>query len=918
MSIHDDSLFTLLDSAFFTPLERKRRGTEYSAVVAEVLPPPEWSLHSEGMWTHVHPHGWTGIRQGWKLHLSATPANGATVVQRVASVLKQDPAAFKFAADRTFLDLLLAKNWPRESGGKFITIYPASEEQFKRLGHVLTAATTDLDGPYILSDSRIPGSRIVFYRYGEHLPTDTLDARGHREHHLVDPSGKLVEDGRGAHYQLPEWEQDPFGSRSIRVLKSARKEGGKKVVLRDRFEIQGAIKYSNTGGIYRGRDLERDEPVVIRERRPLTGWIDGTTDAVGLLRKEADILRAMDGTGWTPRYVDFFPVWEHHYLVMEEVRAIPLRDFALSRYFGRRGMASPREVFRAFRHVILQLLDGIQAFHARGIILRDLTVFNVLVRPDRSPCFIDLEYAWDRNGDHVHAAGIHTPGYASPAQMRGDPPLEADDFYALGAIVVEMCSMLAPGLALNPPGVLRTAGMMMDEMGLPRALLTVAEGLLQADPAQRWTADDVRRTLAGVRVSDVPRAAGRVDPAILAVETPAGEALLARVEDACEAACAFFEASADPGSTRTLWPGSPEAHRINPVCIQYGACGPVEYMRRVRGSCPDAWLDWIERRAAPADTPPGLYVGLSGVALTLAACGRTESARALLLSAVESPLIETDAGLYHGAAGVGLAALELGTALDDDRLLGAAVRIGAEVERRARRRRRGIVWPGTDGVIPCGLAEGGSGVALFLTYLGACTGEVRYWEVAERALDVEFTQAKRMGGFDYWPNAAGRHARFRSPHVSFGSAGVGTAALRLYACTGDARMLGWAERCARSVTLRWTNKLWQDMGYAGWGETLLDMHAVTGDPAYRDHAARMAEILLATAVETRFGTAFPGGGLHRVAADFGMGMSGIGLFLHRLANPETNRAFFPDHLLPGWGEARGETAGVLVSAGMGW
>jgi hypothetical protein len=298
--------------------------------------------------------------------------------------------------------------------------------------------------------------------------------------------------------------------------------------------------------------------------------------------------------------------------------------------------------------------------------------------------------------------------------------------------------------------------------------------------------------------------------------------------------------------------------------------------------------------------PPGLYVGLSGVAVTLAACGRDASARNLLLAATKSPLLVGNAGLYHGAAGVGVAALELSAALNDAELREAAVRIAAGLERAARRQRRGIAWPDGDKAIRCGLADGGSGISLFFTYMGACTSEERYWDVARRALDFEFSQVKRMAGYDYWPDYAGRQGRYRSPHVSFGSAGVGTAALRLYSCTGEPELRAWTERCARSLSLRWTNKLWQDMGYAGWGETLLDMHTATGEARYGHQAARIVEVLLANQVQTRFGTAFPGGGLHRVAADFGMGTAGIALFLHRLTSPRCQRAFFPDHLLPGW------------------
>jgi lantibiotic modifying enzyme len=221
---------------------------------------------------------------------------------------------------------------------------------------------------------------------------------------------------------------------------------------------------------------------------------------------------------------------------------------------------------------------------------------------------------------------------------------------------------------------------------------------------------------------------------------------------------------------------------------------------------------------------------------------------------------------------------------------------------------------GPDGKIASGLSAGGAGIALFYTYLGAATGQERYLELARKALAFEFAQAIPSAGRLSWPVLAENRDGYSSPHVRFGSAGIGTAAVRLYACTGDPALREWAERCGDALTFRWTNKLWQDLGYAGWGETLLDLHAATGDERWRVHALRMGEAILAHRVPTRLGTAFPGGGLNRVASDYGMGASGIGLFLHRLANGG-HRAFFPDHLLPGWPGAAPVTLSAAPAPG---
>lgn len=895
--MYDHAPLAVLDPEFFVSFDDRPPSPEFRSVVEEVLPPDAWTVVLvQGVWTHVHPRGWTGAGQGWKLHVSTLPHDAASVLRSVAQVLRDDPAAFKFASDGRILDLIHAKNWPREGGAKFITIYPDGDEHFKRLAHALAQATEGRVGPYILSDRRVPGCRTVFYRYGEHVAEQVVDAAGRRVARVAGPDGASASDQRRGYYQHPEWVHDPYGAPKVHRLDQLE---APRITLNGRYEVTGALKYSNVGGIYRAKDLERDEPVIIRERRPYFGWVSRDVDCVALLEKEARILRAMDDTGWTPRYVDAFQLWEHHYLVMEEVRAQDLRGFAASRYMLRGKIASPRRLFSSFRQVILNLARGIEEFHRRGIILRDLSASNVLVRQDRSVCFIDLEFAWERDGGQpfVH---VETAGCASPAQVAGAVPSESDDWYSLGAMVVEMCSFMSGGLRLNPDGILEAAGHAMDEVGLSQVFLEVARGLLEPDPGLRWDGARVRRTLRAVRAGDMAWRAPEPGRTLAPGAAPHALApTVAAAADAATAVCRFFEAAASPGRNDRLWPSSPNLDATNPVSILFGAAGPMEHVRRVRGSCPAPWLDWLEERAVPERCPPGMYLGLAGVALLLDACGREGSARRLLRIAAASPLLASSSDLYSGAAGVALAALAVGIRRGDAQLRETAAWLGDQMAERALRRRRGLAWPNEDGRIACGLAAGGAGIALFYTYLGAVTDQERYWNLARNALAYEFAQGRRRGGYHLWPDAAGRWKRIWSPHVSFGSAGVAMVAARLYTCTADPQVLEWAQRAGETLTFRWTNKLWHDMGYAGWGETLLDLHAATGDPRWRLHAVRMAEAILPAQVQTRLGTAFPGGSLHRVTSDFGMGTAGIALFLHRLAHGG-HRAFLPDHLLSGW------------------
>jgi class III lanthionine synthetase len=130
-----------------------------------------------------------------------------------------------------------------------------------------------------------------------------------------------------------------------------------------------------------------------------------------------------------------------------------------------------------------------------------------------------------------------------------------------------------------------------------------------------------------------------------------------------------------------------------------------------------------------------------------------------------------------------------------------------------------------------------------------------------------------------------------------GSGGVATAAIRLWAITGEEVFAKFARDCARTVSSRYTNKLWQDWGLAGFGELLLDAFTFFRDERYLQSAFYIAEGLLPHRVYRESGIVFPGSDLLKLSCDFGLGSAGIGSFLHRLLNPGTPRFFLLDGLI---------------------
>jgi lantibiotic modifying enzyme len=276
--------------------------------------------------------------------------------------------------------------------------------------------------------------------------------------------------------------------------------------------------------------------------------------------------------------------------------------------------------------------------------------------------------------------------------------------------------------------------------------------------------------------------------------------------------------------------------------------------------------------------------------------GLVEEADRLLDVSKDRPLLLEDPGLYYGAAGWGLANLWFWARTGTDRFLSAAHDIGQHLLTSLRQDEHGVFWQ-YDGKVPFGLGHGQSGIALFLTYLHAASANRAALDAAKGALQFELAHAEERENLLLWYQHGGVDSGPLLPYTRFGTAGFGAAALRYSCLSGDEQFLRISLRCAHAAAIRNSSKLWQDFGLAGFGELLLDFYQVTGDINYLNNAFHTASGILPSRITRAEGFAFAGYDHLRISCDVGMGSAGIGMFLHRLLNPQTSRLLFPDDLL---------------------
>ncbi|MBB6098595.1 serine/threonine protein kinase [Deinobacterium chartae] len=873
--------FMLVSPEHYESFDRYVPGAEYLEVVRGLLP-AHWTLQRAKVWFQAAPEQLRLPVQGWKIHVSARLEDARAVLTRTAAICVSRGVAFKFALDARVLNLMNSKGWSRAQGAKFLTLYPTSRTEFAGLLEEMYAALREFRGPYILSDRRYRDAQVLHYRYGGIAGESMLNPQGDRTAVLRAPAGDRVPDVRAPYWHLPEWESEPFAPPP---------ENGEDDALLDcRYRVEGALGFSMSGGVYLATDLDSDHLVVIKEARPHTSQDRHGQDAVAHLRREYRLLQRLADLRVAPRPLAFFNEWEHAFLVEEYLPGMHLGQFTTWKnpiLTNDRSAAARQAYAHTLLHLWTRLAEAVAAAHARGVVLGDLSVMNVMVTDAHGEDLrlIDLEGAWQPGEDPP--AHLRTPGFCAPEQRRGDSSFESDR-YALGAV---MLASLFPVTALieldagKAESLIRTFAY---EMRLPAAAANVLRGLMNPEPALRLPAAQAARDLQACPPDAAPPAAPTLPR--LPLERIVSQLL----------------ASMDPSRPDRLFPADPGVFFTHPLSVAYGASGVAHALLRINGEVPPELRAWmLQASCHPERCAPGLYCGLSGIGWVMLDLGLEDVGLRLLDEAAAHPLRASLPGVFAGLAGQGLADLYAHICTDRAPLLKRALSAAETLLGRAHDGAQGLHWTDEEGRPNLGYAHGTSGIALFLLYLWRVSGRDDLLEAARRALVycVSCLQPTRGDALGVPRPDEDPGRQVVTHYWQDGSAGVATALLRYQHATADRRFEAATRALLGDVSRRFTAFPGLFQGLAGLGNTLLDAYQMLGDPGYLTAAQEVADGLSLFALERPHGLAFPGEQLLRVSYDYGTGAAGIALYLDRLeaaARGETvaNFNFLLDVLLP--------------------
>lgn len=831
-------VYALADRHFYETPERMSAGTRdaehlYEAARREV--PQGWEAARIGDWLALTPLGADGApvsgpAQGWKIHASATRANAERIAAIVWDHCVPRRIPFKFVPGPHLLHLRNTKYAARDTSGKFVTIYPADEEQLHVVLRELGKLLEGFEGPYILTDLRWYDGPL-YVRYGAFARTFVVDERGSLVPAVLDGEGKRVPDRRAPSFQVPQWVTLPGFLEPHLAARNTTTVGGLP------YRIEKALHFSNGGGVYAGTDTRDGRRVVLKEGRPHAGLAADGADAIARLEREKTALEQVAGTGVVPQVRDWFTLGDHRFLVMDFLEGRPLNSFFAERHPLLTPDPDPRAVaeYTAWAVRIHGAVQrAVEAVHACGIAFNDLHVFNIMVGPDEeSVSLLDFEAAApiSEQGRQV----VAHPGFFAPPDRTGVDV----DRYALACL----------RLALFMP----VTTLFVVDRGKAAHL---AEVISRQFP-------DVPRQFLDEAVAEITRGAPVRAPSFVSP----GDWPYSR-----DSMVKALLASATPERDDRLFPGDiTQFSDGGGLGLAHGAAGVLYALHAVGAERYEEGERWLLARTAPppTGTPLGLYDGLAGVAHVLDRLGHRQRALDLVAGILQERWQNLSSDLHGGLAGLGLVLGELAHTTGETELRERAAEVADILVRRLAQ-----PLPDTPRRRRAGLLRGASGPALFLLRQYERTGEPGLLSAAGVALgrDLECCMTHPSGSLEVdegWRTL---------PYLGDGSAGIGMV-LDDY-LDRAAEPAPEFERGRAGILTAATSRFYVQPGlFQGRAGMILHL-ARTGTPGATGE--RLAEQIAGLgwfAMDYQGQLAFPGHQMMRLSMDLGTGTAGCLLAL---------------------------------------
>jgi serine/threonine protein kinase len=269
------------------------------------------------------------------------------------------------------------------------------------------------------------------------------------------------------------WSAEP------RLTGQKRRHGGVVQPFGSRYVLHDVLGRGAMGEVFRGAVRESGAPVAVKILR---AELVGDSEIVSRFVRERSILTSISHPN-VVRVIDLVVEGDTLGIVMEMVRGKDLR-----RSLTEEHTQPPAAAVQLCR----QLLAGLKAVHAVGVVHRDIKPENILLDFYDSPVRVkltDFGIARLTYGTALTRTSgvIGTPEYMAPETAQDGTATSAADLYSTGIVLYEMLAGRTPFRGGPPLTVLRRHAEEPPPAipGLPPRLWAYVESLLAKDPSAR-------------------------------------------------------------------------------------------------------------------------------------------------------------------------------------------------------------------------------------------------------------------------------------------------------------------------------------------------------------------------------------------------------------------------------------------------
>lgn len=238
-------------------------------------------------------------------------------------------------------------------------------------------------------------------------------------------------------------------------------------VLNNTYEIQGVLGRGGTGEVYLARNQITGRSFAIKA---LNARFSGNDDYLELMKREEEMRSIVNDA--VVRYADCSKADTGQvFLVMDYIDGPSLNDVMFER----------RPTDRELMIIVHRVLEGLEATHAQGIVHRDLSPDNIILRGGEAEraTIIDFGIAKDTSADARTIVGNDFAGkyeFAAPEQLDGRSEFRTD-FYALGASILAAAKGEIPDVGTTPGEIIRRKQQPLDTSRLQEPLKGVIDWL---------------------------------------------------------------------------------------------------------------------------------------------------------------------------------------------------------------------------------------------------------------------------------------------------------------------------------------------------------------------------------------------------------------------------------------------------------